>query len=64
MANEKEIVELIDEAYEAARDDYGVDSAKTWAGGYQFPEAYEKSDIKFLESQMLDFSSMVRRRLK
>jgi hypothetical protein len=41
-----------------------VDSAKTWAGGYQFPEAYVKSDIKFLESQMLDFTSMVRRRLK
>jgi hypothetical protein len=41
-----------------------VDSAKEWAGGYQFPEAYVKSDIKFLESQMLDFTSMVRRRLK
>ena len=41
-----------------------MDSAKEWAGGYQFPEAYVKSDVKFLESQMLDFTSMVRRRLK
>jgi hypothetical protein len=51
------------EASEAARDDYGVESAKTWAGGYQFPEAYVASDASFLKSQMLDFTSMVRRRL-
>ena len=51
------------EASEAARDDYGVESAKSWAGGYQFPEAYVASDASFLKSQMLDFTSMVRRRL-
>jgi hypothetical protein len=40
-----------------------VESAKAWAGGYEFPEEYLKSDVKFLQSQMLDFTSMLRRRL-
>ena len=34
-----------------------------WAGGYEYPEEYVKSDVKFLQSQMLDFTSMLRRRL-
>jgi hypothetical protein len=51
------------EASEAARDDYGVEPAKTWAAGYQFEEEYVASDVNFLKSQMLDFTSMVRRRL-
>ena len=63
-ASEEQITSLIQEASEAARDDYGVDSAKAWAGGYEFPEEYVKSDVKFLQSQMLDFTSMVRRRLR
>jgi hypothetical protein len=53
----------MEEASEAARDDYGVESAKTWAAGYQFPKEYVASDVNFLKSQMLDFTSMVRRRL-
>ena len=63
-ASEEQITHLIQEASEAARDDYGVDSAKAWAGGYEFPEEYVRSDVKFLQSQMLDFTSMVRRRLR
>jgi hypothetical protein len=63
-ASEQEIQALIHEASEAARDDYGVDSANEWAGGYRFPEEYVNSDVKFLQSQMLDFTSMVRRRLR
>ena len=31
--------------------------------GYQFPEEYTRSDVSFLKSQMLDFTSIVRRRL-
>ena len=62
-SSEEQIQCLMQEASEAARDDYGVESAKTWAGGYQFPEEYIRSDISFLKSQMLDFTSMVRRRL-
>jgi hypothetical protein len=62
-STEIEIQDLIHEASEAARDDYGVDSANEWAGGYRFPEEFVTSDVKFLQSQMLDFTSMVRPRL-
>ena len=44
-ASEKEIQDLIHEASEAARDDYGVDSANEWAGGFRFPEEYVNSDV-------------------
>jgi hypothetical protein len=64
LSTETDIQDLIHEASEAARDDYGVDSANEWAEGYRFPEEYVTSDIKFPQSQMLDFTSMVRRRLK
>jgi hypothetical protein len=40
---EMEIRDLIHEASEAARDDYGVNSANEWAGGYRFPEEFVKS---------------------
>lgn len=63
-STENEIEALIHEASEAARDDYGVDSANEWAAGYLFPEEFVTSDVKFLQSQMLDFTSMVRRRLR
>jgi hypothetical protein len=63
-ASEQEIKALIHEASEVARDDYGVDSANELAGGYRSPEEYVNSDVKFLQSQMLDFASMVQRRLQ
>jgi hypothetical protein len=53
---------LILKAAEAARDDYGVKTANTWAGGYKFPDQYVTSDVKFFRSQMLDSRAMVRRR--
>lgn len=62
-ASDDQIRDLMHEASEAARDDYGVDSANRWAAGYEFPEEYVTSDVSFLRSQMLDFTSMVRRRL-
>lgn len=62
-SKEEEIQDLIHEAAEAARDDYGIDSANSWAGGYKFPEEYVTSDVKFIRSQMLNFTAMVRRRL-
>ena len=62
-SSKEQIETLIQEASEAARDDYGEDSARAWAGGYQFPAEYVQSDVSFLRSQMLDFKSMVRRRL-
>lgn len=63
QSSEKQIHSLILQAAEAARDDHGITSANTWAGGYEFPEEYFKSDVKFLRSQILDFRAMVRRRL-
>jgi uncharacterized protein YeeX (DUF496 family) len=60
----EDILGLMKEASEATRDDYGVKSAKIWVGGYQFQEEYVASDVNFLKSQMLDFTSMVRRRLR
>jgi hypothetical protein len=63
-ATKSEIESLIYEASEAARDDYGVGSANEWAGGYRIPDEFVRSDEKFLQSQMLDFTSMVRRRLR
>ena len=62
-SKEEEIQDLIHEAAEAARDDYGIDSANSWAGGYKFPEEYVTSDVKLIRSQMLNFTGMVRRKL-
>ena len=61
---EAELRELIEEAAEAARDDYGVEAALEWAGGYTFPPDYMESDIRCLRAAQLDFKTMVGRRLK
>ena len=53
------IEELISEAAEAARSDFGVDAANEWADGYAFPPDYVTS-----QSAQLDFQSMVQLRLK
>ena len=58
------IEELIAEAAEAARNDFGVDAANEWANGYSFPPEFVVSDTKCLQSAMLDFRIMVERRLK
>jgi hypothetical protein len=59
-SGEQHIRQLVEEA----RGDYGFDFANAWTAGYQFPEAYVVCDVKFLQSQMLNFTFMVRRRLR
>ena len=49
---------------EAARNDFGVDSANEWADGYTFPPDLLASDVRCLRAAQLDFRSMVERRLK
>ena len=57
--SKEQIETLIREASEAARDDYGEDSARAWAGGYQFPAEYVQSQV----SEVPDVGLQVRRRL-
>jgi hypothetical protein len=64
QASEKDLRELLEEAAEAARDDYGAESAVAWAEGYTFPSDYMASDIRCLRAAQLDFEVMIRRRLK
>lgn len=64
QASEKDLRELLEEAAEAARDDYGAESAVAWAEGYTFPSEYMASDIRCLRAAQLDFEVMIRRRLK
>lgn len=63
-ASEIGIEELIAEAAEAARNDFGVEAAIEWADGYQFPAEFVESDVRCLQAAQLDFRSMVARRLK
>ena len=60
----REVQGLITEAAEAARDDFTAASAVAWAAGYSFPEEDLASDMRCLQAAQLNFSSMVRRRLK
>lgn len=64
QASERDLRELLEEAAEAARDDYGAESAVAWADGYSFPSDYMASDIRCLRAAQLDFEVMIRRRLK
>lgn len=64
QASERQLRELLEEAAEAARDDYDAESAVAWAGGYTFPSSYMASDIRCLRAAQLDFEVMIRRRLK
>ena len=63
-ASKAGIEELIAEAAEAARSDFGVDAANDWANGYTFPPEFVASDVRCLRAAQLDFRSMVQRRLK
>ena len=45
-ASESELLELIQEAADAARDDFDASSAKLWAAGYTFPAEYLSSDVR------------------
>ena len=59
----QELEEVIQEASDAAQDDYDEASANEWAGGYQFPQRYIDSDVACLRAAGLDFTKMVKRRL-
>ena len=58
------LVATITEAIAASDDQYGIDAAVAWAGGYTFPKAMLVSDMKCFQAAQLDFVVMVRRRLK
>ena len=55
---------LIQEASDAARNDFDEASAIAWANGYEFPQDMVMSDTALLRAHQLDFKAMVRRRLK
>ena len=63
QTTEADLRELLLEAVDAARDDYGTASAIAWAAGYVFPKEYLESDVSCLRAAQLDFQVMVRRRL-
>lgn len=60
---EAELKELLREAADSARDDYGPESAVTWAEGYAFPPEYIRNDVRCLEAAQGDFKLMVAQRL-
>ena len=62
--HDRQVNELIQEARAHALPIYDESSAREWAGGYQFPPEYLRSDIACLKAAQRDFVSMVRRRLK
>ena len=62
--SEAELTELIAEAADAARNDYGIEAANEWAQGYKFPVEFVESDVRCLRAAQLDFEKMVRRRFK
>jgi hypothetical protein len=62
--NEADLRELLKEAADAAKDDYGPESAVAWADGYTFPPEYVTNDVACLEASHGDFEAMVRQRLK
>ena len=64
VAQPSDVASLLQEAAEAARNDYNEESAISWADGYSFPVQYVASDMGCLRAAQLDFVSMVRRRLK
>lgn len=64
ISSEGQIQELVQEAADAARSDYGVESALEWANGYTFPPGTVDSDMACLVAAKYDFEVMVRERLE
>ena len=52
-ASEEQIRGLVQEAADAARSDYGVESALTWADRYVFPPRAAESDTEYLRAVAL-----------
>jgi hypothetical protein len=63
QTTESELRELLKEAADSAKDDYGPEAAIEWANGYTFPLEYVKNDIRCLEEAQRDFQAIVRKRL-
>ena len=55
---------IIKEAIRVTDDNYGIKAAITWAKGYEFSQALVDSNVRCLRAAGLDFTSMVRQRLK
>ena len=56
--------ELVVEAIVSADGNYGEGEANKWANGYEFPQELVDSDLRLFQASQLDFTQMVRRRLK
>jgi hypothetical protein len=63
QATESELRELLKEAADSARDNYGPEEAIAWAKGYTFPPEFVRNDLLCLEAARGDFLAMVRQRL-
>jgi hypothetical protein len=63
-ATEKQIKSLVQEAADAARSDYGVESALEWADDYVFPPGVVEGDTASLAVAGFDFEIMVKARLE
>jgi hypothetical protein len=57
--SETELRELLKEAVDAARENYGPEAAIDWAGGYTFPPEYITNDVACLHAAQGDFQAMV-----
>ena len=54
----------IEEAIKVSDENFGIQAAVAWAGGYEFPQEMIESDLRCFKAAQLDFETMVRRRLK
>ena len=52
------------EAIASSDGNYGVKEAVKWAEGYEFPQDLVDSDLRLFRASQLDFTTMVKRRLK
>ena len=48
---------VVSEAIAASDEQYGIDAAVAWAGGFTFPRAMLLSDMKCFQAAQLDLSS-------
>ena len=54
----------IEEAIRASDENFGMQAAVAWAGGYKFPQETVESDLCCFKAAQLDYETMVRMRLK
>ena len=55
---------IIQEAIQLTDDNYGINAAIMWPKGYEIPQALVDSNVRCLRAAGLNFTSMVRQRLK